>query len=48
MFYQQCKNITKYETQFQKIINDIYDYNLIINDIITLQFFNKLKFFFKT
>ena len=35
MFYQQCKNITKYETRFQEIMNDIHNHNLIMNEIIT-------------
>ena len=48
MFYQQCKNITEYGVQFQEIMSEIDDHNLIMNETTTLQFFNKLEFFSKT
>ena len=48
MFYQQYKNIIEYETQFQEIMSEIHNHNLIMNKIITIQFFNELKSFFQT
>ena len=48
MLYQQCKNVTEYKAQFQEIMNKIHGHNLIMNEIIILQFFNELKFSFKT
>ena len=48
IFYSQCKNITKYETKFQKIKSDVHDHTLIMNEAITLQFLNGLEFSFKT
>ena len=38
----------EHEAQFQEIISHIYDHNLTMNEIITLQFLNELEFSFKT